>query len=104
MESIQSGRVWTVQERVLNSLRDNKNKSQERNNHKKSSDVNAHIQLVDTKLINEQIKYITYDNATKKILFSASEADAESWVEEAMNKIKSKHGSIGAATVSDMMK
>ena len=40
----------------------------------------------------------------KKISFAASESDAKDWVEEAMNKIKSKHGSVGAVTVSDMMK
>ena len=66
--------------------------------------MNAHIQSVATKLINEKMKNVTIDNTTKKVSFTASDADAEAWVEEAMNKIKAKHGSVGAVTVSDMMK
>ena len=66
--------------------------------------MNAHIQSVATKLINDKLKDMTIDNTTKKISFAASDADAEAWVEEAMNKIKAKHCSVGAVTVSDMMK
>ena len=55
-------------------------------------------------MINEKIKDITYHNITKKNAFAASEADAEAWFEEAMNNVKSKHGSVGALTVSTVMK
>ena len=53
-----------------------------------------HIQSVSTKLTNEKIKDITNDNATNKILFAASEADAEAWLEEATSDIKVKHCSL----------
>ena len=66
--------------------------------------MNAHIQLVATKLINEKMKDITNDSTTKKISFAASGTDAEAWVVEAMDKIKAKNGSVCSVTVSGMMK
>ena len=50
------------------------------------------------------MKDMTIDKITKKISFAAGDADAESWVEESMNKIKAKHSSACAVTVSDTMK
>ena len=41
--------------------------------------MNAQIQSMSTKLINDKIKDITNDNTTNKISFTASEADAEAW-------------------------
>ena len=60
---------------ILNALKDNKNKRQKKCNHSKSSETNAHVQSVATKLINEKTKGITNDSTTKKVLFAASKAD-----------------------------
>ena len=88
---------------VLNTLRDNKNKRQNQDNHKKNSDMNDHVQSVAIKLIDEKIKEIDNDNTTKKFRFTAREIDAKAGVEKNMNKIKSKHGFVGSVTVRSMM-
>ena len=66
--------------------------------------MNAHIQSVANKFNNKMTKKITNDNTTKKVSFAASEADAAAQVEEAMNKIKVKHGSVCAEILSNTMK
>ena len=93
--------------KLIDSRKGGNNQRKRQIGNKHDGNIRAQIQSVACKLLNAKLNNLDGDSTNKvikKVKFKVSEANAEAWIEELINKIAEKDGSVGTLTVAKLMK